>query len=169
MAKGDDLLISANEREFILRALQENEMRVDGRGPFDARPVSYRFGPKDGVCEVTMGDTRVLAVVSAARTPRARGATRVPSPSTSSSHPWRRQTLNPEGGRGGGRARRGSSAIRETGAVDVESLCVLAGRSVARALRRPRHRRVQATSSAPPLSRLTRHCFLFEDQKPPSS
>jgi hypothetical protein len=32
MAKGDDLLISANEREFILKALTENELRVDGRG-----------------------------------------------------------------------------------------------------------------------------------------
>jgi exosome complex component RRP45 len=65
MAKGDDLLISANERAFILTALRENELRVDGRGPFDARPVSYRFGPTDGVCEVSLGQTRVLAVVSA--------------------------------------------------------------------------------------------------------
>ena len=61
----DDFLISLNEREFIVKALQEEELRVDGRGPFDTRPVSYRFGPKDGMCEVRLGDTRVLAVVSA--------------------------------------------------------------------------------------------------------
>ena len=46
----DDFLISLNEREFIVKALQEEELRVDGRGPFDTRPVSYRFGPKDGMC-----------------------------------------------------------------------------------------------------------------------
>ena len=61
----DDLLISTNEREFILRALRENELRVDGRGPLDVRRVDYRFGPRDGQCEVTLGQTRVLAVVSA--------------------------------------------------------------------------------------------------------
>ena len=36
----DDLLISTNEREFILRALRENELRVDGRGPLDVRPCA---------------------------------------------------------------------------------------------------------------------------------
>ena len=42
----EDVLISSNEREFIVKALRESELRVDGRGPFDLRPVSYRFGPK---------------------------------------------------------------------------------------------------------------------------
>ena len=40
----EDVLISSNEREFIVKALRESELRVDGRGPFDLRPVSYRFG-----------------------------------------------------------------------------------------------------------------------------
>ena len=51
----DDVLISNNEREFIVEALRSSETRVDGRGPFEARPVRYTFGPKDGVAEVRMG------------------------------------------------------------------------------------------------------------------
>jgi hypothetical protein len=64
----DDLLISTNEREFIVKALQEAELRVDGRGPFDARAVSYRFGPKDGVCEVRLSSSGVPPVAAAAPT-----------------------------------------------------------------------------------------------------
>ena len=127
------MLISSNEREFIVKALRESELRVDGRGPFDLRPVSYRFGPKDGTCEVTLGKTRVLAVVSAELEPPAGGRGnegRVTinvefSPMASP---------NFEPGRPGEEASELAvvleRAIRETGAVDVESLCVLAGRRV---------------------------------------
>lgn len=129
----EDVLISNNEREFIVKALRESELRVDGRGPFDLRPVSYRFGPKDGTCEVTLGKTRVLAVVSAELEPPAGGRGnegRVTinvefSPMASP---------NFEPGRPGEEASELAvvleRAIRETGAVDVESLCVLAGRRV---------------------------------------
>ena len=129
----DDLLISLNEREFIVKALQEEELRVDGRGPFDTRPVSYRFGPKDGMCEVQLGDTRVLAVVSAKLEPPS-GARGNEGTITINVEFSPMASPNFEPGRPGEQAQELAlvleRAIRETGAVDVESLCVLAGRRV---------------------------------------
>lgn len=129
----DDFLISLNEREFIVKALQEEELRVDGRGPFDTRPVSYRFGPKDGMCEVRLGDTRVLAVVSA-KLEQPSGARSNEGSISINVEFSPMASPNFEPGRPGEEAQELASvlerAIRETGAVDVESLCVLAGRRV---------------------------------------
>lgn len=129
----DDLLISTNEREFILRALRENELRVDGRGPLDVRRTSYRFGPRDGQCEVTLGQTRVLAVVSATLEQPSGGRSNEGSVSINVEFsPMASPNFEP--GRPGEEASEVAvvleRAIRETGAVDVESLCVLAGKHV---------------------------------------
>ena len=129
----DDLLISTNEREFILRALRENELRVDGRGPLDVRRVGYRFGPKDGQCEVTLGQTRVLAVVSATLEPPRGGRANEGSVSINVEFsPMASPNFEP--GRPGEEASEVAvileRSLRETGAVDVESLCVLAGKYV---------------------------------------
>lgn len=56
--------ISNNERAFILAALQADQ-RIDGRGPFDLRPLSINFVGGSGPVEVRLGQTRVLAVVGA--------------------------------------------------------------------------------------------------------
>jgi exosome complex component RRP45 len=129
----DDLLISTNEREFILRALRENELRVDGRGPLDVRRTAYRFGPRDGQCEVTLGQTRVLAVVSATLEQPSGGRSNEGSVSINVEFsPMASPNFEP--GRPGEEASEVAvvleRAIRETGAVDVESLCVLAGKHV---------------------------------------
>lgn len=129
----DDLLISTNEREFILRALRENELRVDGRGPLDVRRVSYRFGPKDGQCEVTLGQTRVLAVVSASlEAPKGGRANEGRLTMNVEFGPMASPNFEP--GRPGQDASEVAvileRAFTETGAVDVESLCVLAGKFV---------------------------------------
>ena len=129
----DDLLISTNEREFILRALRENELRVDGRGPLDVRRTAYQFGPRDGQCEVTLGQTRVLAVVSATLEQPSGGRSNEGSVSINVEFsPMASPNFEP--GRPGEEASEVAvvleRAIRETGAVDVESLCVLAGKHV---------------------------------------
>jgi exosome complex component RRP45 len=127
-----DVLVSVNDREFILEALRKN-LRVDGRGPFDSRPVAYRFGPGDGTCEVSLGSTRVLAVVSASLEPPSGGRGNEGSVTI---HVEFSPMASPnfEQGRPGEEASELAvlleRAVRETGAVDVESLCVLAGRRV---------------------------------------
>jgi exosome complex component RRP45 len=127
-----DVLVSVNDREFILEALRKN-LRVDGRGPFDSRPVAYRFGPGDGTCEVSLGSTRVLAVVSASLEPPSGGRGNEGSVTI---HVEFSPMASPnfEQGRPGEEASELAvlleRAVRETGAVDVESLCVLAGKRV---------------------------------------
>jgi exosome complex component RRP45 len=55
--------MSINEKQFIEAALRENQ-RIDGRTPFDFRRLVINFS-KDDSAEVQLGQTRVLAVVSA--------------------------------------------------------------------------------------------------------
>ncbi|KAI9009150.1 ribosomal protein S5 domain 2-type protein [Hyaloraphidium curvatum] len=61
---GRDLDISNNERTFLLQALKEG-YRLDGRAPDAARPLSLSYGPDFGSVELSLGDTRVLATVTA--------------------------------------------------------------------------------------------------------
>lgn len=59
--------ISVNEREFILKALQEN-IRRDGRD-FDAfRPLDLTFGDEYGVADVQLGKTRCALFLYGRRT-----------------------------------------------------------------------------------------------------
>lgn len=39
--------------------------RVDGRGVFDARPVTFQFAPDDSGVLVSLGETRVLCSIDA--------------------------------------------------------------------------------------------------------
>ena len=131
--KDPDVLLCINNRQFILEALKEEDIRIDLRGPFDAREVAYRFGPKDGVCEVSLGKTRVLAVTSAKLEPPGGGRSNEGSVTINVEFsPMASPNFEP--GRPGEEASELAvvleRAIRETGAVDVESLCVLAGRRV---------------------------------------
>lgn len=55
---------STNERAFVLSALREN-IRLDGRGFDQFRPIDLRFGEDCGTADVRVGKTRVLCNISA--------------------------------------------------------------------------------------------------------
>jgi exosome complex component RRP45 len=61
-----ELPLTTNESQFIRGALLDGGLRTDGRGPFEMRAISLRCGRADtvgGHVELQLGDTRVLAVV----------------------------------------------------------------------------------------------------------
>jgi exosome complex component RRP45 len=51
-------------KNFVLQALKDGH-RIDGRAPYDFRPISLTFGSNYGNVMVQLGSTRVLANVSA--------------------------------------------------------------------------------------------------------
>lgn len=57
------MTLSGNTRDFVLQALRNKE-RTDGRPMFSFRPLRVVFGSDTGHCELALGDTRVLAVVT---------------------------------------------------------------------------------------------------------
>eukprot|EP00873_Tetraselmis_striata_P022747 jgi/Tetstr1/443011/TSEL_031071.t1 len=57
--------VSRNEKDFILKALTEQNLRVDGRKPYDFRPVDIKFALDDSSATVRMGKTMAMAVVTA--------------------------------------------------------------------------------------------------------
>jgi exosome complex component RRP45 len=126
------ILLSANEREFLVGALQA-EQRVDGRRPFDTRRLKVRFGPNDGVCEAQLGPTRVLSSVTAELVepfpdrPN-EGSVRfsvefspMASPSFEAGRPSEEAVEV---------ARVIERSLKGSGAIDTEALCVLSGRKV---------------------------------------
>lgn len=48
---------SLNEREFVVRALQEG-LRIDGRNLDQYRKLELKFGDQYGVADVALGKTR---------------------------------------------------------------------------------------------------------------
>ena len=50
---------SLNEREFVVRALQEG-LRLDGRDFGQFRKLELRFGDQYGVADVSLGKTRYV-------------------------------------------------------------------------------------------------------------
>ncbi|CAK9877850.1 unnamed protein product [Sphagnum jensenii] len=123
--------MSINEKQFIEAALRENQ-RIDGRTPFDFRRLVINFS-KDDSAEVQLGGTRVLAVVSAQLVQ--------PYPDRPNEGTFAIFTeFSPMADPGFEPGRPGEMAVelgriidrglRESKAVDTESLCVLAGRSV---------------------------------------
>lgn len=50
---------SLNERQFFNKALQEN-IRLDGRGVDDYRPLELEFGDSYGVVDLRLGGTRYI-------------------------------------------------------------------------------------------------------------
>ncbi len=57
--------ISNNEKAFILRALETDSLRMDGRRPDQPRPLAIELGTEPGSVEVSMGKTKVAAAVTA--------------------------------------------------------------------------------------------------------
>ncbi|CAM6021921.1 unnamed protein product [Sphagnum balticum] len=124
--------MSINEKQFIEAALRENQ-RIDGRTPFDFRRLVINFSKGDDSAEVQLGQTRVLAVVSAQLVQPYPDR---PNEGTLAIFTEFSPMADPgfEPGRPGEMAvelgRIIDRGLRESKAVDTESLCVLAGRSV---------------------------------------
>ncbi|KAK0127443.1 hypothetical protein ONS96_006981 [Cadophora gregata f. sp. sojae] len=124
---------SLNERQFFAKALQEN-IRLDGRSLDQYRALELDFGDELGVVDVRLGKTRIHTHISA------QVVTPFPdrpidglftittelspmlSPSIeSSSRPTETETLL---------SRLLEKTIRRSGALDTESLCLIAGSKV---------------------------------------
>uniref|UniRef100_A0A0D9VGY4 Protein ECERIFERUM 7 n=1 Tax=Leersia perrieri TaxID=77586 RepID=A0A0D9VGY4_9ORYZ len=123
---------TVNEREFIERALQ-SDLRVDGRRPFDFRRLKILFGREDGSAEVQLGDTRVMGYATAQLVQPYKDRPNEGSLAIFTEFsPMADPAFEP--------GRPGESAIelgrvidrglRESRAVDMESLCVVAGKHV---------------------------------------
>lgn len=127
-----DVNLANNQKDFIVKALHE-EVRVDGRAPGDYRKVAFEYTLDDSSCTVLLGQTRVLSVVTAtleAPYPDRpnEGSLRFNvefSPMASPNFEPGRPTENANE-----LARLIERGLRETKAVDLEALCVLAGRKV---------------------------------------
>lgn len=126
------MAIAASIKEFLLSALRE-EQRLDGRRPFDFRRLSIEFASEDGAAEVQLGQTRVICNVSCQLVQ--------PSPDEPNEgtlviytefSPMADPTF--EAGRPGEIAvelgRIIDRGLRESRAIDTESLCVLSGKAV---------------------------------------
>ncbi|CAN6232008.1 unnamed protein product [Urochloa humidicola] len=123
---------SVNERSFIESAL-EADLRVDGRHSFDFRTLKITFGREDGSSEVQLGETHVLCYVSAQLMQPYRDRpnegtlaifTEFSPMADPAFEPWRPGESAIELGRVIDRG------LRESRAVDMESLCVVAGKHV---------------------------------------
>ncbi|GAA6011673.1 hypothetical protein JCM11491_004728, partial [Sporobolomyces phaffii] len=123
---------SVPETTFVHQLLSRS-LRLDARAPYDLRPVSLRFGPQSGWVECALGETKVIAQVSAEIVkPQADRPyegfltlnTEI-TPMASSSY---------EAGRSSEEevlmARLLEKALRRSEAVDREALCLVAGQKV---------------------------------------
>ncbi|OCK82901.1 hypothetical protein K432DRAFT_380004 [Lepidopterella palustris CBS 459.81] len=121
--------ISLNEREFIQQALRDH-IRLDGR-PFDTfRALELTFGNEYGVADVQLGNTRVVARISAEVTAPfpdrkfdgifsiSTEFSPMASPSFEVGRPSDAEVIL---------SRILEKAIRRSGALDTESLCIIAG------------------------------------------
>uniref|UniRef100_A0A6U5YXN1 Exoribonuclease phosphorolytic domain-containing protein n=1 Tax=Guillardia theta TaxID=55529 RepID=A0A6U5YXN1_GUITH len=125
-------IISKSDRAFIEQAAKESQ-RVDGRRLLDHRRVRIHFHVQPGMVEVQLGTCRVLGVVSAALVvpPAERPAEGIvsldllPLPLADSSTDANRASETMKDGRA-----ILQRAIVKSRCVDVESLCVIAGKAV---------------------------------------
>ncbi|XP_027361116.1 exosome complex component RRP45A-like isoform X2 [Abrus precatorius] len=121
-----------NDKKFIETALL-SELRVDGRRPFDYRKLTIKFGKDDGSAEVQLGQTHVMTFVTAQLVQPYRDR---PNEGTLSVFTEFSPMADPsfEPGRPGESAvelgRVIDRGLRESRAVDTESLCVLSGKLV---------------------------------------
>lgn len=124
--------LSVNEKNFIEAALLDG-LRIDGRRLFDYRQITIKFGSKDGSSEVQLGKTHVMGYVTSqlVQPYRERSNEGTLAIFTEFS-PMADPTF--EVGRPGESAvelgRVIDRGLRESRAVDMESLCVVAGKSV---------------------------------------
>lgn len=121
-----------NEKKFIETALR-SELRVDGRCPYDYRDLNIKFGREDGSSEVHLGQTHVLGFVTSQLVQPYRDR---PNEGTISIFTEFSPMADPsfEIGRPGESAvelgRIIDRGLRESRAVDTESLCVISGKFV---------------------------------------
>ncbi|CAA7400323.1 unnamed protein product [Spirodela intermedia] len=124
--------MSVNDKKFIEEALL-SDIRIDGRGPFEYRRLTIKFGKEDGQSEVQLGHTHVMAYVTSQLVQPYRDR---PNEGTLSIFTELSPMADPsfEVGRPGELAielgRVIDRGLRESRAVDMESLCVVAGRFV---------------------------------------
>ncbi|XP_050140455.1 exosome complex component RRP45A-like isoform X1 [Malus sylvestris] len=121
-----------NQKKFIETALLA-DLRADGRRPFDYRNLTIKFGKDEGSAEVQLGQTHVMAIVTAQLVQPYRDR---PNDGTLSIFTEFSPMADPsfEPGRPGENAvelgRVIDRGLRESRAVDTESLCVLSGKLV---------------------------------------
>ncbi|KAK4196619.1 ribosomal protein S5 domain 2-type protein [Triangularia verruculosa] len=120
---------SLNEKQFVLQALQDS-IRLDGRELEQYRPLELTFGDQYGVADVTLGKTRVLAKASAELTVPyadrpldgifniATELSPMTSPAFEVNRPTETEVLI---------SRLLEKTVRRSGALDTESLCLVAG------------------------------------------
>ncbi|PIK38244.1 hypothetical protein BSL78_24921 [Apostichopus japonicus] len=123
------VIVSAAEKQFINSAIASGK-RLDGRDTYDYRKVRITYGTERGCCEVQVGETRVLAQTSC-EVVKPSGA----RPSEGMLHinlelsPMASPTFEP--GRmssfGVELNRLLERSVRESKAVDTESLCIVVG------------------------------------------
>ncbi|KAL6563753.1 hypothetical protein OROGR_002712 [Orobanche gracilis] len=124
--------MTVNEKKFIETALL-SDLRIDGRGPFDYRNLTIQFGSEDGSSDVRLGQTRVMGFVTSQLVQPYRDR---PNEGTLSVFTEFSPMADPsfEVGRPGEFAvelgRIVDRGLRESRAVDTESLCVVAGKWV---------------------------------------
>ncbi|KAL8149697.1 exosome complex component RRP45A-like isoform X2 [Apium graveolens] len=124
--------MTINEKKFIETSLL-SDIRVDGRRPFDYRRLTINFGREDGSSEVQLGQTHVMGVVTSQLVQPYRDR---PNEGTLSIYTELSPMADPsfEAGRPGESAvelgRIIDRGLRESWAVDTESLCVVAGKVV---------------------------------------
>ncbi|XWS52555.1 hypothetical protein CRYUN_Cryun11dG0080900 [Craigia yunnanensis] len=121
-----------NDKNFIKAALL-SEIRIDGRKPYEYRKIAIKSGREDGSSEVQLGQTRVMGIVTAQLVQPYRDqpkegilsiSTEFSSMADPSFDPRRLGELAVKLGR------IIDCGLRESRAVDTESLCVLAGKFV---------------------------------------
>ncbi|KAB1227606.1 Protein ECERIFERUM 7 [Morella rubra] len=124
--------LTVNEKKFIETALQ-SDLRIDGRRPFDYRNISIKFGREDGSAEVQLGQTHVMGFVTAQLVQPYKDR---PNEGTLSIFTEFSPMADPsfEPGRPGEAAvelgRVIDRGLRESRAVDTESLCIISGKLV---------------------------------------
>ncbi|XP_074585711.1 exosome complex component RRP45A-like isoform X2 [Curcuma longa] len=124
--------MSVNERKFIETALA-SDLRVDGLRPFDYRRLTIKFGREDGSSEVQLGETHVMGYVTSELVQPYRDR---PNEGTLAIFTEFSPMADPsfEAGRPGESAielgRVIDRGLRESRAVDMESLSVVAGKLV---------------------------------------
>lgn len=124
--------MTVNEKKFIETALL-SDLRVDGRRLFDYRRLTIKFGLEDGSAEVQLGQTHVMGFVTAQLVQPYKDR---PNEGSLAIYTEFSQMADPsfEAGRPGESAvelgRIIDRGLRESRAIDTESLCVLAGKLV---------------------------------------
>ncbi|KAK3366340.1 ribosomal protein S5 domain 2-type protein [Podospora didyma] len=120
---------SLNEKQFVLQALQE-KFRLDGRQFDQYRPLELTFGDQYGVADVAFGKTKILAKASAEVTVPyadrpldgvfaiATELSPMASPAFEVNRPTETEVLL---------SRLLEKTVRRSGALDTESLCLVAG------------------------------------------